>query len=97
MRKNRKSDIAEFRKTPNGAKKYFQLLMGMVIDVLGTLGISFLIAYSSRIHSFLLFYLLLFLLLVAIVLGGEFIGIYYGALEQYIYDKNHKKVLDINE
>ena len=35
--------------------------------------------------------------MVIVVLGGEMIGVYYGALEQYVYNKNNKKVLDINE
>ena len=50
------------------------------------------------------FLVILFVLLVIVVLGGEMIGVYYGALEQHVYEKNkdnednaNKKVLDINE
>ena len=43
------------------------------------------------------FYGILFVILIIIVLGGEMIGVYYGALEQYVYDKQSKKTLNIDE
>ncbi len=77
----------EFKTTPNGAKKAIWMLLGMVIDFLATLGISFLIMFSDKLPSTLYFYIILFALLVVIVLGGELIGVYYGALEQYVFHK----------
>lgn len=83
-----KEDKEEFKRTPNGAKKAIWMIVGMVIDFLATLGISFLIMFSNKLPSGLYFYIILFALLVIIVLGGELIGVYYGALEQYVFHKN---------
>ena len=88
----------EFKRTPNGSKKAIWMLLGMVIDFLATLGISFLIMFSDKLPSTLYFYIILFALLVVIVLGGELIGVYYGALEQYVFHKTEDmKVNNGNE
>ncbi len=86
-------DKKEFRDTPNGRMKVLWMRLGIMIDFLSTLGISLLLIYSSYFYLWT-FYLLLYLLLVIVVLGGEFIGTYYGALEQYVIDKNNKKELN---
>ena len=96
-KKNRKEEIKEFRKTPNGNKKYMWMLGGATIDIIATVGISILINNAYRIPNVLSFYAILFIFLVIVVLGGELIGVYFGALEQFIYNKNQKKVLDIDE
>lgn len=92
-----KEDKEEFKKTVNGAKKAIWMIVGMIIDFLGTLGISLLNIFSSKLPNMVIYYIILFVLLVIVVLGGELIGIYYGALEQYVFHKNNKKVLDSNE
>jgi len=92
-----KEDKEEFKKTENGAKKAIWMIVGMLIDFLATLGISFLHIFSSKLPNIMYFYVILFALLVIVVLGGEMIGVYYGALEQFVYQKNEKKVLDLNE
>ena len=101
-----KEDKEEFKKTTNGAKKALWMIAGMIIDFLATLGISFLNIFANKLPSMLFFYVGLFILLVIVVLGGELIGVYYGALEQYVFHKSEnkvpevsveKKVLDINE
>ncbi len=83
-----KEDKQEFKSTANGAKKAIWMLVGMMIDFLATLGISFLNIFSSKLPSVIYFYVLLFILLVIVVLGGEMIGVYFGALEQYVYNKH---------
>ena len=90
-------DKKEFKSTANGAKKAIWMIVGMIIDFLGTLGISLLYIFSNKISNDMCFFGILFVLLVIIVLGGELIGVYYGSLEQFVYHKNNKKVLDINE
>ena len=87
----------EFRNTPNGSKKYVWMLGGASIDIIATVGIFVLVNNAYCIPNIWYFYGILFLLLVAVVLGGELIGTYFGSMEQYYYDKNQKKVLDINE
>ncbi len=91
-----KDDKEEFNKTKNGAYKYTWLIIGCLIDIFATLGISFLIIYSSHFRLFT-FYILLYILLVIIVVGGEFIGTYYGALEQYVLHKKERKELIVKE
>ena len=92
-----KEDKEEFKKTTNGAKKAIWMIVGMLIDFMATLGISFLIIFSDKLPNKMMFYIILFALLVIIVLGGELIGVYYGALEQYVFHKNEKKVIEPNE
>ena len=95
-----KEDKEEFKRTSNGAKKAIWMIVGMVIDFVATLGISLLHIFSSSLANGSLFYISLFALLVIVVLGGELIGVYYGALEQYVYHKYHetsKKVLETDE
>ena len=90
-------DKKEFKSTVNGSKKAIWLIIGMLIDFLGTLGISLLHIFSDKLPNSMYFYGILFTLLVVVVLGGEMIGVYYGALEQFVYNKNNKKVLDLND
>ena len=97
MRKISREEMREFKKTDNGLKKYKWMIAGAFIDFFATLGLTFLINYSYLIKNDVYFYALLFVLLVIVVLGGELIGVYFGAAEQYVYNKNQKKVLDINE
>ena len=96
-RKITKEEIRAYRKTPNGRRKYSWMFVGIIIDIMATLGISILIMNSHRLPSTLYFYAGLFILLVIVVLGGELIGVYFGALEQYFYDNQQKKVLTIDE
>lgn len=97
MGKITKEEIKLYRQTPNGRKKYIWMFAGIIIDIISTLGVSILIMNSHRLPSTLCFYSGLFILLVIIVLGGELIGVYFGALEQYFYDTQQKKVLNIDE
>ena len=90
-------DKKEFNSTINGQKKSAWMVVGMLIDFLATLGISLLHIFSNKIPNEYYFLGILFTLLVIVVLGGEMIGVYYGALEQYVFDKNNKKVLNIDE
>ena len=90
-------DKNEFKSTINGQKKVIWMIVGMIIDFLATLGISLLHIFADKIPNTMIFLVILFVLLVIVVLGGEMIGVYYGALEQYVYDKNNKKVLVIDE
>ena len=90
-------DKKEFKNTINGQKKVIWMVVGMLIDFLATLGISLLHIFSAKLPSTLYFYVILFVLLVIVVLGGEMIGVYYGALEQFVYDKHNKKKIDIND
>ena len=92
-----REDKEEFKKTSNGAKKAIWMIVGMLIDFLATLGISLLHIFSDKIPNQMCFLGLLFVLLVIVVLGGEMIGVYYGALEQYVYDRNSKKTIDTSE
>ena len=92
-----KEDKEEFKRTTNGAKKAIWMIVGMIIDFTATLGISFLNIYASKLPDKMYFYIILFVLLVIVVLGGELIGVYYGALEQYVFHKNEKKVLGPDE
>ena len=92
-----REDIKAYNRTPNGHTKYIWMIAGMLIDIMSSFGVSALIINSHRLPSQLYFYCALFILLVIVVLGGELIGVYFGALEQYFYDKNKKKVLNIDE
>lgn len=92
-----KEDKDEFKNTLNGAKKAIWMIAGMVIDFIATLGISLLHIFSNKLPNMMIYYVILFILLVVVVLGGELIGVYYGALEQYVYHKHEKKELDSNE
>ena len=85
-----KEDRESFKNTRNGAVKYLWCFIGAIIDIISTICISLLIIYSSNFTA-LAFYLILYGLLVIVVLGGEFIGTYYGALEQYMLNKREKK------
>ncbi len=89
-------DKKEFKSTINGQKKVIWMIVGMLIDFLATLGISLLHIFADKLPSVIYFYVILFVLLVIVVLGGEMIGVYYGALEQYIYNKRNKKILDVD-
>lgn len=90
-------DREEFKKTENGAKKAIWMYVGMVIDFLATLSVSLLNIFSSILPGALWYYVILFILLVIVVLGGELIGVYYGALEQYVFNKNMKKEIKVEE
>ena len=92
-----RDDKIEFKSTSNGKKKVIWMIVGMLIDFLATLGISLLHIFSDKIPNQMYFLVILFVLLVIVVLGGEMIGVYYGALEQYVFDRNSKKVLDVDE
>lgn len=92
-----KEDKIEFKNTSNGKKKVIWMVVGMLIDFLATLGISLLHIFSDKIPNQMYFLVILFVLLVIVVLGGEMIGVYYGALEQFVFEKRSKKVLDIHE
>ena len=92
----KREDVEEFRKTRNGKQKYLWLKIGIVIDLLSTLSVSILNIYASRLRSLTEYLIILYILLVIVVIGGEFIGTYFGALEQYVIDKtlNKKKEID---
>ncbi len=92
-----KEDKKEFRESRNGMKKLVWQKIGMLIDIIATLGISFLIMYADKLPNSIYFYVILYLLLVVVVVGGEFIGTYFGALEQYVIDKQEKKIISSNE
>ena len=92
-----KEEIKEYRRTSNGRKKYIWMYAGIIIDIISTLGVSILIMNSYRLPSPVYFYVGLYILLVIVVLGGELIGVYFGAREQYFYDQHQKKVLRIDE
>ena len=94
-----KEDKEEFKKTPNGEKKAIWMIIGMIIDFFATLGISILNMFSSNLPNSIYYYIILYVLLVIVVLGGELIGVYYGALEQYVFNKYNKnqKEIDVNE
>ncbi len=93
----KKEDKEEFKRTTNGAKKAIWMIVGILIDFMATLGISFLNIFADKLPNKMYFYIILFVLLVIVVLGGELIGVYFGALEQYVYHKNEKKVIEPNE
>ena len=86
-----------YRQTPNGRRKYMWMYAGVIIDLMSTLGVSILIMNSSRFTKPLYFYICLYILLVIVVLGGELIGVYFGAMEQYFYDQHQKKVLKTDD
>ena len=90
-------DRDEFKSTENGMKKAIWMKVGMLIDFFATLGLCLLNLFSDKLPSSIFYYVILFVLLVIVVLGGEMIGVYYGALEQYVFNKRNKKTLDIDE
>ena len=92
-----KDDKIEFKNTINGKKKVIWMVVGMLLDFFGTLGVSLLHIFSDKFPNNMVLLAILFVLLVIVVLGGEMIGVYYGALEQFVYHKNNKKVIDVNE
>ena len=92
-----REDKKEFRNTYNGRKKLLWHRLGMIIDLLSTLSISLLNIYSSYLPSAIYYYILLYVLLVFVVIGGEFIGTYYGALEEYVINRKTKKEIEYNE
>ena len=93
----KKANVEKFHKTINGRRKYVWMYVGMLISFLASLGVSILILFANKLPGAVYFYVILFILLVIVVLGGELIGVYFGALEQYIYDKEEKKVLRNND
>ena len=90
-------DKNEFKNTQNGMRKSLWMRIGMLIDFLATIVISLIIINSKEIDNSLIFYLTLYVCLVIVVVGGEFIGTYFGALEQYVLDKKSKKEINIEE
>ena len=88
-----RDDKIEFRKTDNGAQKYRWLQLGIVIDFLFTLSVSLLNIYSKYLSAFE-YYVILYILLVFVVIGAELIGTYFGALEEYVINKQRKKIID---
>ena len=92
-----KDELKSFHKTANGRSKYIWMLVGIVLDIVSSIGISLLIINANKLPSNLHFYCGLFFLLIIVVLGGELIGVYFGAVERYFYDKSQKKVLRIHE
>ena len=92
-----KDDIKEFKSTVNGQKKVIWMVVGMLVSFLATLGVCLLHVFANKLPSSIYFYVILFVLLVIVVLGGEMIGVYYGALEQFVYNKRFKKTIDLSE
>ena len=88
-----KEDTEKFNDSINGSNKLLWKKIGCLIDVIATIGISLIIIFSEYLANMVVFYLLLYALLVIVVVGAEFIGTYYGALEQYVIDKKEKKEL----
>ena len=93
-----KDDVKEFRNTENGMKKLLWLKIGVVIDLVFTIAVCLLERFSESIPSSLLHTIILYVFLVIIVIGAEFIGTYFGALEQYCLTKKVqvKKEIDID-
>ena len=89
-----KEDKEEFKKSNAGMTKYLWLRIGVVIDLLATLSVCLLYIYSYKFNNSLLLYILLYALLVIVVVGGELIGMYFGALDEYVMNKNRKKKID---
>lgn len=92
-----KEDRDSFKKTANGKHKYHWLIFGAFIDFFASISICLLIIFSNRIYNALIFYFLLYALFFIMVLGGESIGVYYGALEQYVLHKKEKKEISYME
>ncbi len=89
-----KEDKKEFRNTPNGMRKLLWQRLGMIIDIISTLSISLLNIFANYLPNAIYYYIILYILLVFVVIGGEFIGTYFGALEQYVLDKHSKKEIN---
>lgn len=90
-------DKKEFNNTEHGKRKALWMIIGMIIDFFSTLGVCLLHIFAYKLPKPIYFYGLLFILLVIVVLGGEMIGVYYGSLEQYVYNKKFKKRLLIED
>lgn len=90
-----KEDVKEFRETENGMRKYLWLKIGVIIDLIFTLSVCILQIYSYIFNNSLIYYITLYILLVIVVVGGELIGTYFGALEQFVINKkmNKKKTI----
>ena len=89
-------DVKEFRSTENGKRKFRWLKIGVVIDLVFTLSVCLLNIFSYRFPNSYLFFVILYILLVIVVIGAEFIGTYFGALEQYVIEKNKKTKKEID-
>ena len=96
-RKITREEIKAYNQTTNGHNKYIWMIAGVIIDIMSSFGVGALIINSYKLPGQIYFYSALFILLVIVVLGGELIGVYFGGLEQYFYDKDKKKVLNIDE
>ena len=83
-------DRNEFKKTANGIKKTLWMYLGMIVDFIATLSVCLLNIYADKLPSQMWFYIVLYVLLVIVVVGGEFIGTYFGALEQFALDRKQK-------
>ena len=92
-----RENINEFNNTNNGKKKLLWLKIGVVIDILSTLSISLLNIFSVYLKSSFQYYFILYIILVIVVVGGEFIGTYFGALEQYVINKYGKKIINYKD
>ena len=91
-----REDVKEFRNTINGKRKYLWLKIGVIIDLVFTLSVCLLEIFSDIFSSSLLYYLVLYVLLIIVVVGAEFIGTYFGALEQYVISKKMKERKEID-
>lgn len=89
-------DKEEFKKTVNGKQKYFWLKIAIIIDILSTLSVSLLNIFANRLHSSMEYYIILYIILVFVVIGGEFIGTYFGALEEFAKNRKIIKKKEIN-
>ena len=92
-----KEDRDNFKATINGRRKYCWLVVGWIVDFISSILVCLLIAFSGKIYDPMVFYFLLYLLLIVMVIGGESIGVYYGALEQYVLNKKEKKAISYME
>ena len=89
-----KEDREEFKKTINGKRKYLWFKLGIIIDFFSTLSVSLLNIYSHYLANSLQYYIILYIILVIVVIGGEMIGTFFGALEEYVVNKKAKKEIN---
>ncbi len=89
-------DREEFKKTINGKQKFLWLKIGIIIDIISTISVSLLNIFANRLNSSIEYYIILYIILVFVVVGGEFIGTYFGALEEYARNKKTMKKKEIN-
>ena len=81
----------KFKKTENGKKKFKLMILGFAFTIIGSTLIGFLVGYCLGIDSFINYFEELVLLgLFVAILGSEFIGMYLGALEQFVIDIRKK-------